>query len=51
MMIYLSNFLSNKNNNVKLHSLSPDSIESGFVKLKSFFKIAYAIRKCDYIII
>ena len=46
MMIYLSTFLSNKNNNVNLYSFSRDS--SKFLRI---IKIAYVIRKCDYIII
>ncbi len=45
MMIYLSSFLQN-NNNVNLYSFSFNKS-----KLISFIKIAYAIRKCDYIII
>ena len=45
MMIYLSSVLS-KNNNVKMYSFSRDKS-----KLLSFIKIAYAIRKSDYIFI
>lgn len=62
MMIYLSNFLSNKNN-VIFYTFSYDEKlfpvnENNFLvkcfnntKLVSFFKIAYDIRKSDYIII
>ena len=62
MMIYLSNFLSNKNN-VDLYTFSYDkncfpNIENNFnikyfknSKLISIFKIAYSIRKSDYIFI
>jgi len=46
MMIYLSTFLQNKNNSVNIYSFSNNSS-----KFLSFIKIAYAIRKCDYIII
>ena len=46
MMIYLSTFLQSKNNSVNLYSFSRNKS-----KFLSFIKIAYAIRKCDYIII
>lgn len=46
MMIYLSTFLQDKKNNVNLYSFSRDKS-----KFLSFIKIAYVIRKCDYIII
>jgi len=46
MMIYLSTFLQNKNNNVNLYSFSRDKF-----KFLSFIKIAFVIRKSDYIII
>jgi len=45
MMIYLSNFLQ-KNNDVNMFSFSRNNS-----KLFSFIKIAYVIRKSDYIII
>ena len=60
MMIYLSTFLSKNNNNVSLYTFSYDrlifplDLEVVFFKnskLVSFFKIAYQIRNCDYIII
>jgi hypothetical protein len=63
MMIYLSNFLSNKNNDVKLFTFSHDenlfpTVENKFLittfnnpKLVSILKIAYEIRKYDYIFI
>jgi len=46
MMIYLSTFLYNKNNNVNQYSFSRNNS-----KIISIIKIAYVIRKCDYIII
>jgi len=46
MMIYLSTFLRNKNNNVNQYSFSRNNS-----KIISIIKIAYVIRKCDYIII
>jgi len=46
MIIYLSTFLQNKNNNVNLYSFSRNKS-----KFLSLIKIAYAIRKEDYIII
>lgn len=46
MMIYLSIFLQNKNNNVNQYSFSRNNS-----KILSVIKIAYVIRKCDYIII
>jgi len=46
MMIYLSSFLKKKNNSVNLYSFSRNKI-----KFFSFIKIAFAIRKSDYILI
>lgn len=46
MMIYLSTFLLNKNNNVMIYSFSRNS-----TKFFSTIKIAYAIKDNDYIII
>ena len=63
MMIYLSNFLKDKNNDVTLYAFSYNkklfpSNENNFKinyfnnsKILSIFKIAYAIRKSNYIII
>ena len=63
MMIYLSNFLSNKNNDVTLFTFSHNeklfsTSENNFLittfnnsKLVSIFKIAHELRKYDYIII
>ena len=63
MMIYLSHFLSNKNNDITLYTFSHDEklfplIENNFLitifnntKLVSLLKIAYELRKYDYVII
>lgn len=59
-MIYLSNFLSNNNNDVTLYTFSYDNtifpmknrvISFNNSKLVSFFKIAYCIKDNDYIFI
>ena len=44
MMFYISSFLQDKKNNVKMYSFKTN-------KIISFIKIAYVIRKYDYIII
>ncbi len=60
MMIYLSDFLSNNNNDVTFYTFSYDNtifpmknrvISFNNSKLVSFFKIAYRIRDNDFIII
>ncbi|MDP2395880.1 MAG: hypothetical protein Q8M44_03125 [bacterium] len=60
MMIYLSDYLSNNNNDVTFYTFSYDNIifpmknrVISFTnsKLVSFFKIAYCIRDNDFIII